>query len=61
MTHDGFVNLPILRGRKFRLYVSTALGGELLGVRELGDGRWPITCADLDLGTVHPDVHRIET
>ena len=39
-------------GRKRMVYVSTALEGELVGLREQNDGRWLVTFADTHLGTL---------
>jgi len=35
-----------------RVYLSTALAGELVGIREEHDGRWTVTFIDTDLGHV---------
>lgn len=55
-THDdvlrvgpsGHVHLP----RRGNLFVSSALAGQQIGLRELDDGRWLLSFASLDLGYV---------
>jgi transposase InsO family protein len=48
-------HIQILRGRRRgHLFLSTALAGERVGVRELEDGRWLLSFASLDLGWTDP-------
>jgi transposase InsO family protein len=57
-THDitllvgkkGMLHLP----RSRTIYLSTALAGHPVGLRECDDGRWVITFIDLDLGHIQP-------
>lgn len=47
VTASGHVNF----GRRGAVaFLSTALGGESVGIREVADGRWRVTFLDLDLG-----------
>ena len=42
-------------GRRHRgVFLSTALAGERVGIRELEDGRWLVSFAALDLGWIDP-------
>ena len=47
-------HVQILRRRKHPFFVSTALAGERVGIRELPDGRWLLSFASLDLGWFDP-------
>lgn len=46
-------HLRILRGRQ-QIFLAGALAGEDIGLRELPDGTWLLTFADIDLGHVEP-------
>jgi transposase InsO family protein len=54
-THDDAVTVDrwghIFSARR-RVYLSSALAGQTVGVREEDDGRWLVTFMDLDLGFV---------
>lgn len=59
--HDDFRtvfssgHIRLLGGRKHRAtFLSVALAGERVGIRELDDGRWLVTFAALDLGWIDP-------
>lgn len=43
-----------------KVYLTEALVGERVGIRELEDGRWLITYATLDLGYYDPETKRLE-
>lgn len=47
-------HIRLLRGRNRATYLSPALGGEKVGIRELEDGTWLVTFASLDLGRIDP-------
>lgn len=49
-TSSGAICLP---GRR-RYYLSAALAGETLGLREEDDGRWTVTFMNLNLGHIDP-------
>ena len=51
VSEGGLINFP---GRRF-LYLSAALSGQLIGIREQDDGRWLVSFANLDLGHVGLD------
>ena len=58
---DGRVHLPkAFPGRHSRLTVSRPLEGEVVGFRELDDGRWLVRWGDLQLGFVDFERWRIE-
>jgi len=40
-------------------YLSAALGGERVGIRELEDGRWLVSFASLDLGRIDPGTMKL--
>lgn len=44
----------VLRRRQAMFYLSSALAGERVGIRELDDGRFLLTFANLDLGHLDP-------
>ena len=46
-------HVKILRGRS-ATFLSSALGCERVGIRELEDGRWLVSFASLDLGWIDP-------
>lgn len=50
VTPSGHIRL--LRGRNRATYLSPAIGGERVGIRELEDGTWLVTFASLDLGRI---------
>ncbi len=58
--HDDVVtvtkcgHIRLLRRRKGSVFLSSALAGFPVGVRELDSGDWLLTFAQLDLGTVNP-------
>lgn len=53
-------HIRILRGRKHSAtFLSTALGSERVGIRELEDGTWLVSFAALDLGWVDPKTMRL--
>jgi transposase InsO family protein len=47
---SGHIRLPLSR----QVFVSEALAGQLVGVREMDDGLWLVTFLDRDLGYYHP-------
>lgn len=49
---EGHIRLP----RSRQVFLSKALVGQSVGVREQDDGRWLVTFATLDLGTFDPQV-----
>ena len=59
-TVDKAGHVQILRRRRQSYFVSLALAGERVGIRELTDGRWLVTFAKLDLGWIDPVVRKFE-
>ena len=55
---SGHVNIIRRRGGSF--FVSGALAGEQIGVRELEDDTWLLTFASLDLGIYDPRSHHFQ-
>jgi transposase InsO family protein len=53
---DGWVS----RGRGRRSFLSAALAGQPVGVREEPDGRWLVTFMDLDLGYLNDRTRQLE-
>ena len=53
-------HIQALRGRGSAVFISTALAGERVGIRELEDGRWLVTFASLDLGWLDPTSARFQ-
>jgi transposase InsO family protein len=47
--HDG-----LIQWRGAQLFISEALAGEPLGLKEIDDGQWLVRFADLDLGIIGP-------
>jgi transposase InsO family protein len=47
-------HLRVMRGRSKSIFLSSALAGERIGIREREDGRLLLTFANLDLGHVAP-------
>jgi len=47
-------HIRLLRGRNRATYLSPAIGGERVGIRELEDGSWLVSFASLDLGRIDP-------
>jgi transposase InsO family protein len=47
-------HIRLLRGRNRATYLSPAIGGERVGIRELEDGSWLVSFASLDLGQIDP-------
>jgi transposase InsO family protein len=60
-THDDVLTVgakgAIYLPRRRELYLSQALAGQSVGIREEAHGRWLVSFLDLDLGHVEPD-HR---
>jgi transposase InsO family protein len=48
-------HIRLLRGRNRVTYLSPAIGGENVGIRELPDGSWLVSFASLDLGRIDPN------
>lgn len=51
---SGHIRLRRRRGQREALFLSSALGGEHVGLREQSDGRWLISYATIDLGWYDP-------
>ena len=49
-----------LRGRDSSYFIASALGGEPVGLREVNDGLWLVSYADLDLGHIDERRHCFE-
>jgi hypothetical protein len=56
VTRGGHIRLP--RGRQ--VFLSSALAGHSVGLREEPDGRWLVTFVNLDLGNYDPRVGTFE-
>jgi putative transposase len=62
-THDdtlrvnarGLIYLP----RRRRVHLTTALAGQLVGIREDGDDRWLVSFMHIDLGHIEPQCNRL--
>jgi transposase InsO family protein len=50
----------VLRRRGAKFYVSSALVGERLGARELDDGKFLLTFANIDLGVLDPTTNHFQ-
>lgn len=61
--HDEIVRVrssgDITFGRR-KVYLATALAGVEVGMRELDDGRWLVSFADIDLGHLDHNGKRFE-
>jgi hypothetical protein len=53
-------HIKVFRGRGTCNFLSEALAGERVGIRELSDGRLLVTYASLDLGVLEPRTLRFE-
>jgi transposase InsO family protein len=52
----GHIRLPRAR----HVFLTTALAGELVGLREMDDGRWLVSFVSLDLGAYDPKAGRFQ-
>jgi transposase InsO family protein len=57
VTIDYSGNTNLLRRRGGSFFVSSALAGERIGIRELDDGAWLLTFASIDLGVYDARSH----
>lgn len=57
VSRGGHIRLP--RGKR-HYFITTALVGQRLGLRELDDGRWLVSFMKLDLGIIDPNANGLQ-
>jgi len=60
VSSSGHIGLPTGGSRKRKVFLSSVLEGELVGVRELDSRHWLVSFVDLDLGVIDLAENRLD-